>query len=200
MADEDVQNGQNGLEKESDADPGTSPFVPDFDDDTGSQPIPGLAAPASADADDEPDKPPADESAAAEPPSGADEDKSDVAVAEVAAAPVSVPGRYLYVKWWKLLLVIFAAWVPAALIGLGLFYWWFNTLDKTAPVFVVLVYIVACWVGATLLSMVPGRPLLTALSLGVLTGPFASVAAAAPLYGSYYCEHVARCLIGVLPY
>lgn len=192
MADNQVRHAD---EKENDTSPGTAPFVPDFDDDTGSQPIPGLAEPAPAKPDEKPDEKPAAVNGAA-----ADEDKSDVPVAEVPAAPVSVPGRYQYVKWWKLLLVIFAAWVPAALIGLGLFYWWFNTLDKTAPVFVVLVYVVACWLGATLLSMVSGRPLLTALSLGVLTGPFASVAAAAPLYGSYYCEHVARCLIGVLPY
>lgn len=82
-----------------------------------------------------------------------------------------------------------------------LFYWWYHTLDKTAAVFVVLVYVVACTVGGLILALVPGRPLITALSLGVMSGPFASVAAAAPLYGYYYyCERMSHCLVGVIPY
>lgn len=47
-----------------------------------------------------------------------------------------------------------------------MFYWWYHTLDKTAAVFVVLVYVVACTVGGLILALVPGRPLITALSLG----------------------------------
>lgn len=85
-------------------------------------------------------------------------------------------------------------------VGLSLFYWWYHTLDKTAAVFVVLVYVVACTVGGLILALVPGRPLITALSLGVMSGPFASVAAAAPLYGYYYCERMSHCLVGVIPY
>jgi hypothetical protein len=170
--------------------PGTAPFVPDFEDtgehsvpfvpdfsdsqDTGSQPI---QEPASSEPKEEP-SPPATET----------------------AAPVALPGRYQYVKWWKLLLVIFAVWVGAAQVGLSLFYWWYHTIDKTAAVYVVLVYVVACTVGGLMLSMVQGRPLITSLSLGVMSGPFASVAAAAPLYGYYYCERVGHCLVGVIPY
>jgi hypothetical protein len=55
-------------------------------------------------------------------------------------------------------------------------------------------------VGGVMMAMVHGRPLITALSIAVMSGPFASVAAAAPLYGYYYCERVGHCLIGVIPY
>ncbi len=70
--------------------------------------------------------------------------------------------------------MIFGVWFAAAQIGLSLFYWWFHTIDKTASVFVVLVYIVACTVAGSMLSMVEGRPTITALSLAVMSGPFAS--------------------------
>ena len=118
----------------------------------------------------------------------------------IPTSSIAAPDRYQYVKWWKLLLVIFAAWVGAAQVGLSLFYWWYHTIDKTAAVYVLLIYVVACTVGGLMLSMVQGRPLITSLSLGVMSGPFASVAAAAPLYGYYYCERVGHCLIGVIPY
>ena len=58
--------------------------------------------------------------------------------------PVAVPGRYQYVKWWKLLLVILGVWFAAAEVGLSLFYWWYHTIDKTAAVYMVLVYVVVC--------------------------------------------------------
>ncbi len=124
----------------------------------------------------------------------------DTPAAEGSATPVAVPGRYQYVKWWKLLLVLFGAWFAAAEVGLSLFYWWFHTIDKTAPVYVVLVYIVACTVAGLMLSMVEGRPTITALSLGVMSGPFASLAAAAPLYGYYSCARIGNCLFGFIPY
>lgn len=190
MADNEIAE---DIREEDQSSPGTAAFVPDFDDDTGSQPLPVLAEP-------DPKPGPDSELKSASSPFAEESDTADEPAVDAAAAPVTVPGRYQYMKWWKLVLVIFAAWLPAALIGLGLFYWWFHTIDKTPTEFVVLVYVVACTVGALLLSMVPGKPLVTALSLGVMTGPFASVAAAAPLYGSYFCEHVGHCLIGVLPY
>jgi hypothetical protein len=184
--------------------PGTEPFVPDFDtgedsvpfvpdfDDTGSHPLPLV---------EDPKKPESKESKepkeAPKTPAPVPEQDSTT---ETAAGPVTVPGRYLYVKWWKLLLVIFAAWFAAAEVGLSLFYWWYHTSDKTAAVYVVLVYVVACTVGGLMLSMVQGRPLIASLSLGVMSGPFASVVAAAPLYGYYYCERLGTCLGGVIPY
>jgi uncharacterized membrane protein len=83
---------------------------------------------------------------------------------------------------------------------MSLFYWWFHTIDKTAAVYVVLVYVVACTVAGLMLSMVEGRPLMTAMSLAVMSGPFASLAAALPLYGYYSCQRVGQCLLGVIPY
>ena len=118
----------------------------------------------------------------------------------IAVHPVTFPGRYQYLKWWKLVLVILGVWIGAAEVGLSLFYWWYHTIDKTAAVFMVLVYVVVCAVAGVLLAMVQGRPLISALSIAVMSGPFASVAAAAPLYGYYYCARMGHCLVGVIPY
>lgn len=165
----------------ADDDTGTHSWVPDFDD-TGSQPVPVAA---------EPEKP-------AEPPP----ETQDVA-AEAAGVPVqsvTVPGRYLYLKWWQLALALLGVWIAVAAVGLGLFYWWYHSIDKTPAVFGTLVYVTACAVGGVLLAMIEGRPLLSALSLAVMSGPFASLAAAAPLYGYYCCTRTGHCLIGVIPY
>ena len=133
-------------------------------------------------------------------PFGRQHEESATHAAGAPVQSVTVPGRYLYLKWWKLLLVILGVWIVAAEVGLGLFYWWYHTVDKTPAVFVVLVYVVACAVAGVMLAMVQGRPLVSALSLAVMSGPFASVAAAAPLYGYYYCARVGHCLVGVIPY
>jgi len=122
---------------------------------------------------------------------------------EAAGAPVqsvTVPGIYLHLRWWKLVLVLLGVWIAVSPVGLGLFYWWYHAIDKTPTVFMVLVYVVACAVGGVMLAMVQGRPLLSALSVAVMSGPFASVAAAAPLYGYYHCARTGHCLIGVIPY
>ncbi|OBF24355.1 hypothetical protein A5725_07040 [Mycobacterium kubicae] len=210
-------------EKDRDAGPGTEPFVPDFD--TGGQPLrpmpefedgePSVPFVPDFDTDSQPFVPlaglldkqpeqPAKPTAPAEPkpdPKPEPEPAAEAdALPEAAAAPVTVPGRYSYLKWWKFVLVLLGVWFGAAQFGLSLYYWWYHTIDKTAPVFVVLVYVVTCTVAGLLLSMVQGRPMITALSLAVMSGPFASLAAAAPLYGYYYCEHATRCLVGVMPY
>jgi hypothetical protein len=157
---------------------GTQSWAPDFSDDTGSQPLPVVTGP---------EEPGAPEAPVEREPGGA-------------PVPVTVPGRYLYLKWWKLALVIAAVWCAAAPVGLGLFSWWYHTIDKSLPVFVVLVYVVACAVGAVMLAMTEGRPLVSALSVAVLSAPLASVAAAAPLYGFYYCQQTGHCLVGIIPY
>jgi hypothetical protein len=172
-------------------DTGTQGFVPDFSDsdDTGSQLLPAASEKSSEAAHET--------TAAAEPDS--EEDLSTESV----GAPVhsvTVPGRYQYLKWWKLVLVILGVWIATAEIGLSLFYWWYHTMHKTPAVFMVLVYVVACGVGGVMLAMVQGRPLISALSIAVMAGPFGSVAAAAPLYGYYYCERVGHCLVGLVPY
>jgi hypothetical protein len=168
--------------------PSTEAFVPNFDD-TGSQPIPQSGTDTSPSALKEPEAP----------PPAAEQDSST----EPAGAPVqsvTVPGRYQYLKWWKLVLVILGVWIATGEIGLSLFYWWYHTIDKTPAVFMVLVYVVVCVVGGVMLAMVQGRPLISALSLAVMSAPFASVAAAAPLYGYYYCARTGHCLIGIIPY
>lgn len=184
-------------ERDPESNPRTAPFVPDFSDgeDTGTQ----SWVPDFSDADDTGPRPVADK------PQADSEDGEEPAAPAVDSAgapvhPVTVPGRYFYLKWWKLLLVILAAWLLAAEVGLGLFYWWYHATDKTAAVFVALVYVVACTVGAVLLAMTEGRPLVSALSIALMSAPFASVAAAAPLDGYYHCARVGHCLVGVIPY
>ena len=177
--------------------PGTEAFVPDFDDeeDTGTQ----SWVPDFSDDDDTGAQPAA---AHAESTSDVKEDAGkDAGAHDVAlpVQPVTVPGRYLYLKWWQLVLVLLGVWIIAAVVGLGLFFWWYHSIGKTPTVFAVLVYVVGCAVGAVMLAMVEGRPLASALSLAVMSAPFASVAAAASLHGYYYCELVGHCLIGVIP-
>lgn len=114
-----------------------------------------------------------------------------------------MPGRYHYVKWWQLIGMLIAVWLPAAAIGPGLFYWWTQDLSahKTPVVFVTLIYVVVCTVVGLTLAMVPDRPLLSALGIAVMSAVFASVAAAAPFYGAFYCAHTTgHCLGGIVPY
>lgn len=118
----------------------------------------------------------------------------------VPAQPVAVPGNYQYLKRWKLVLVVAAVWALSAAAGWGLYHWWYHSIDKTAPVFVVLVFLVTTTVGGLLLAMVPDRPVVTALSIAVMSAPLAAVAGAAVLHGLYFCEWATRCFAGVLPY
>jgi hypothetical protein len=55
-------------------------------------------------------------------------------------------------------------------------------------------------VAGLMLAMVPGKPLISALAIAVMSAAFASVIAVAPLYGHYYCEVKGHCVAGVLPY
>ncbi len=167
---------------------GTQSWVPDFDDDTGEHPAATEPEPAGATAEDEAATPTAD--------TGEPEPAEPVG----AVQPVNVPGRYLYLKWWKLALVLLGVWAAAAMIGLGLFYWWYHSVDKTPALFVVLVYVVMCIVGGVMLAMTQGRPLISALSVATMSGPFAALVASAPLYGYYHCERVGHCLVGLIPY
>jgi hypothetical protein len=119
------------------------------------------------------------------------------------ALPAATAGGYLYLKWWKFILMLLAVWVPAAAAGAGLFYWWSHDASKhkTAVVFVVLVYVVVTTVAGLILAMVSDRPLVSALSIAMLSAVFAAVVGAAPVYGKFYCEHSQRhCAAGVLPY
>jgi hypothetical protein len=119
------------------------------------------------------------------------------------ASSITVPGRYHYLKWWQFILMVLAVWVPAGAIGAGLFYWWThdNSAHKTPVVFVVFVYVVVSVVAGLMLAMFTDRPLVSALAIAMMSAMFASLIAAAPLYGAFYCEHSQRpCLMGVMPY
>ena len=169
--------------------PMTEPhWPPSFD--TGPHP-----APLPGGSDDACEPPPTDEPAAPENPP-TDPPKGSAKPPK----PVVVAGQYRFLKWWQLALVLIAVWIPAAGIGLGLFSWWYSLADKTPAVFVALVYAVVCVVTALILAMVGEKPLVSAVAIALMSAVFASAAAAAPLYGHYFCQHVSRCVGGVIPY
>jgi hypothetical protein len=118
----------------------------------------------------------------------------------VSAHPIQVPGEYQSLKRWKLALVVACVWAFAAAAGWGLYYWWYHSLDKTAPVFVVLVFVIVCTVGGLLVAMIPHRPVAAAAAIAMMSAPLAATAGAAVIHGLYFCEWASRCLLGVLPY
>jgi hypothetical protein len=116
------------------------------------------------------------------------------------AQPIAVPGAYQYLKRWTFVLVVAAAWIAAAAAGWGLYHWWYHALDKTAPVFVVLCFLIACTVGGLLIAMAPSRPVFSALAIAITSAPLAATAGAAVLHGLYFCEWASRCFVGLIPY
>ena len=121
----------------------------------------------------------------------------------IPTSSIALPDRYHYVRWWQFVLMLLAVWIPAGAIGAGLFYWWSHDASrhKTEVVFVVLAYVVASTVAGLILAMVADRPLVSALAIAMISAVFASVVAAAPVYGKFYCQHSQRhCAAGILPY
>ena len=118
----------------------------------------------------------------------------------IPAPPEVVPGTYQYLKRWTFLLVVAGVWIVGAACGLGLYYWWFHSLDKTLSVFVVLLFLVVCAVGSLLAAMVSDKPLVSALGIGLMSAPLAATVAAAVQHGLYFCERVSPCLVGLIPY
>ncbi|MGV0747396.1 hypothetical protein [Mycolicibacter minnesotensis] len=114
--------------------------------------------------------------------------------------PVVLTGQYQFLKWWQLALVLLAVWIPAAGIGMGLFSWWYGLADKTPAVFVTLIFAVVCVVAGLIVAMVGEKPLVSAVAIALMSAVFAAAVAAAPLYGHYYCQHVSRCVAGIIPY
>ena len=117
-----------------------------------------------------------------------------------AAQPAVVLGSYQYLKRWRFVLVVAGVWIVAAACGLGLYHWWFHSLNKTPPVFVVLVFLIVCSVGGVVAAMASNRPLVAALAIGLMSAPLAATVAAAVLHGLYFCERVSRCFVGLIPY
>lgn len=114
----------------------------------------------------------------------------------VTAQPVAVPGAFQFVKRWKFALIVAGVWALSAAAGLGFYYWWYTALDKTLPVFGILLFVIACMVASMLVSMVPNRPQVTALAIALMAAPLASTAAAAVLHGAYFFEWITRPTIG----
>lgn len=108
------------------------------------------------------------------------------------AQPVAVPGSYQYVKRWKFALILAGVWLVSAAAGLGFYYWWYTSLNKTVAVLGILIYLVVCMVASLLVSMVPNRPQVTALAIALMAAPLAATAAAAVLHGAYYFEWIVR--------
>ena len=109
-------------------------------------------------------------------------------------------GTYQYLKRWTFVLVVAGVWIVGAACGLGLYYWWFHSLDKTPPVFVVLIFLMVCTVGGLLAAMVANKPLVAALAIALMSAPLAATGTAAVLHGLYFCDRVSRCLVGLIPY
>jgi hypothetical protein len=107
-------------------------------------------------------------------------------------APELVPGTSQYLKRWMFALVVAGVWTVAAVIGLAIYEWWFQSADKTGPLFVLLVYIVVGTVAALLVAMVQNKPLVSAVAIALMSAPLASTAAAAALYGAYVFHWIDR--------
>ncbi len=118
----------------------------------------------------------------------------------IPAPSVVVPGEYQYLKRWQFVLVVACVWAIAAAAGWGLYFWWYHSIDKTAPEFVVLVFLILCTVVGLLVAMVPNRPLASAVAIAFTSAPLAATAGAAVLHGLYFCEWATRCFVGLIPY
>ncbi|TFV54810.1 hypothetical protein E4P42_24955 [Mycobacterium sp. PS03-16] len=101
--------------------------------------------------------------------------------------PVVVPGAYQFVKRWVFALIVAAVWVIAAPAGAGFYYWWVGDtdVDKTWPVYGVLVYLIVATVAGLVVATAAKRPLISALAIALMSAPVASTAGAAALYGAY---------------
>lgn len=108
------------------------------------------------------------------------------------AQPVFVPDIPQFIGRGRFVLLVAGVWIVAAVAGLGLYYWWFHSLDKTLPVFGVLVYLGSCMVGSLLTAMVQNRPAVATTAIALMSAPLASTAAAAVLYGGYVFGWIAR--------
>ncbi|CRZ16355.1 hypothetical protein [Mycolicibacterium neworleansense] len=108
------------------------------------------------------------------------------------APPIVVEGSYLSVKWWTFVGILAAVWFVSAAAGAGLYYYWYQSVDKTWPVFVALVYVVVTTVGALVASTAQRKPLVSALAIALMSAPLAAMAAAAVFYGAYVFGWIAR--------
>jgi len=115
-----------------------------------------------------------------------------------AAGTPAGPVRAL--RRWAFLLELAAVWVVGAAAGVGLYRWWYVSLDKTPAVVALGMFLMVCTLGALLLSLARPSPPVGGLALAVLSAPVAAVAGAAVVHGLAFCEFAERCLFGLIPY
>ncbi|KLI08541.1 hypothetical protein ACT17_07560 [Mycolicibacterium conceptionense] len=108
------------------------------------------------------------------------------------APSIVVEGSYLSVKWWTFVGVLAGVWFVSAAAGAGLYYYWYQSADKTWPVFAVLAYTVVTTVGALVASTAQRKPLVSGLAIALMSAPLAALAAAAVFYGAYVFGWIAR--------
>ncbi|WP_166908923.1 hypothetical protein [Mycobacterium sp. DL440] len=125
-------------------------------------------------------------------PDQAGSDDAPSAPLPAPAPSVVVEGSYLSVKWWTLVSLLAGVWFVSAAAGAGLYYYWYQSVDKTWPVFVALAYVVATTVGAVLASTAQRKPVVSALAIALMSAPLAAMAAAAVFYGAYVFGWIAR--------
>lgn len=125
-------------------------------------------------------------------PDGTADDDAPSAPLPAPAPPIVVEGSYLSVKWWTFVGILAGVWVVSAAAGAGLYYYWYQSADKTWPVFAVLAYIVVTTVGALVASTSQRKPLVSALAIALMSAPLAAMAAAAVFYGAYVFGWIAR--------
>lgn len=150
--------------------------------------LPDLFAPTSEGWDD--DQTPASEVNSNAPKAYEADAEADGTGPAPAPVTVAVPRavaatQFQYVKRWKFALLLVGVWIVAAAAGVGMYYWWFHSMDKTWPDFAVLMYVIACMLAALLVSLVENRPMVSMTSIAVVSAPFASAAATAVMYGMY---------------
>ncbi|MEW2481987.1 hypothetical protein ACPCIR_30250 [Mycobacterium sp. NPDC051198] len=136
-------------------------------------------------------------SAAATPAEDMSPDQTETDDAPSAPLPAPAPsvvveGSYLSVKWWTFVGVLAGVWFVSAAAGAGLYYYWYQSADKTWPVFAALAYVVVTTVGALLASTAQRKPVVSALAIALMSAPVAAMAAAAVFYGAYVFGWIAR--------
>lgn len=125
-------------------------------------------------------------------PDQTDADDAPSAPLPAPAPPLVVEGTYLSVKWWTFVGILAGVWFVSAAAGAGLYYYWYQSADKTWPVFVALAYVVVITVGALVASTAQRKPLVSALAMALMSAPLAAMAAAAVFYGAYVFGWIAR--------
>ncbi len=96
-------------------------------------------------------------------------------------------GHTCSLKWWTFVGVLAGVWFVFAAAGAGLYYYWYQSADKTWPVFVVCSPTSSSRRSVPLVASTAQRkPLVSALAIALMSAPHGgALAAAAAFYGAY---------------